>query len=289
MGVGAGQTPYIWPVLVWIDDMGLGGTDLFLGESRLFLQTGMRPGDTAKIPYPLGTLGHRFEDSSSFGQLLLVVLVWAGHDTPGEAVWAGCKAFSMALPAAVGANLNGLLDPTTRTVAIDGIKSSVGDSVKAAISDALSWAQKLAVATGVIQLDAAIGSDFYAPADLTAADFTLSMSDNSGNSYAVHGGLRVQAPVVDVCQAQADQVTAKQKTVDGFSGQISQLQQQLSTASPAEKPFIAAQIVQVGRDLAVAQQDLIDAQAALKACRDHWAKVVGSMPESPGTPISTAS
>jgi hypothetical protein len=93
-----------------------------------------------------------------------------------------------------------------------------------------------------------------------------------------------------VCQTQADQVTAKQKTVDEFSGQISQLQQQLlSTASPAEKSFIAAQIVQVGRDLAVAQQDLIDARAALKACRDHWAKVVGSIPAPPGTPISTAS
>jgi hypothetical protein len=289
LGVGAGQAPYIWPVLVWIDDMGLGGTDLFLGESRLFLQTGMRPGDTADIPYPLGTLGHRFEDNSSFSQLLLVVMVWVGDDSPGEAVWAGCKAFSNALPAAVGANLNGLLDPATRTLAIDGIKKSVGDSVKAAISDALSWAQKLEVATGVIHLDAAIGSDFYAPADLTAADFTLSMSDTSGNSYAVHGGLRMQAPAVDVCQTQADQVTAKQKTVDGFSGQISQLQQQLSTVSPAEKPFIAAQIVQAGRGLAVAQQDLIDARAALKACRDHWAKVVGSIPALRGTPISTAS
>ena len=287
--IDIGQDPYIWPVLMWIDSTSLDGTTPLLGDSRVILQPGMRPGDIADIPYPLGTLGHRFEDDSSTNHLLLAVLVWARQYTPDDAVWAGCKAFSSALPAAVGANLSGLANLATRPQAIEIIKQSVGDDVRSAIADALSWELKILVGTGAIQLDFAIGSDFYVSSDLTAADFTLSMSDASGNSYAVHGGLRVHVPVVDVCQAQVDQVTAKQKNVDGISGQISQLQGQMQTASPAEKPYIAAQIMQTSNDLVVAQQDLADARAALKTCRDHWAEVVGAIPASPGTPIFTAS
>jgi hypothetical protein len=114
------------------------------------------------------------------------------------------------------------------------------------------------------------------------------MSDGSGNQYAVHGGLRVNVPVVDVCQAQADDVAAKQKTVDAASGHITDLTAQMAHASPAAKSFIAVQIAQASADLAVAEQNLTDAHAALKACRDHWARVVGSIPVAPGTPISTA-
>ena len=291
-----GQDPYIWPVLMWIDGTSLDGTSPLLAESRLILQPGMRPGDTAGIPYPLGTMGHRFEDNSSISYLLLAVLVWAQQKqlarpsgTPDEAVWAGCKAFSSALPTAVGANLSGLADPATRPQAIEIIKQRVGDNVRSAISEALSWELKILIGTGAYQLDFVIGSDFYVSPDLTAADFTLSMSDTSGNSYAVHGGLRVQVPAVDACQAQADQVTAKQKNVDGINDQISRLRGRMQTASPAEKPYIAAQIQQYSTDLVIAQQDLADAQAALKTCRDHWAEVAGSIPTPPGTPIFTAS
>jgi hypothetical protein len=128
-----------------------------------------------------------------------------------------------ALPTAVGANLSGLADPATRPQAIEIIKQRVGDNVRSAISEALSWELKILIGTGAYQLDFVIGSDFYVSPDLTAADFTLSMSDTSGNSYAVHGGLRVHVPAVDACQAQADQVTAKQKNVDGINDQISRL------------------------------------------------------------------
>jgi hypothetical protein len=285
---GQGQAPYIWPVLVWFDDTGIGGTTLFLGESQLILATGMRPGDAANIPYPIGTLAHRFEDISILRELLLVVLVWVGHGTPSEAAWAGCQAFCSAMPVAVEDNLSALLDPEARPQAIEDIKHSVGDKVRSAIEDALSWELKLLVATGGIRLDAAIGSDFYARSDLTGADFTLSMSDAFGNSYAVHGGLRVNAPVVDLCQAQVDEVTAKQKAVDAINDHIAGLSTQMANASPAAKPYIAAQIAQDNNDLVVANQNLVDARAALKGCRDHWAHIVGSIPEVPGGLISTA-
>jgi hypothetical protein len=281
----AGDSPYIWPVLIWIDEMGFGGTTLFLGDSRLILQPGMRPGDIAAIPYPLGTLAHRFEDSSSVSQLLLVVLVQVLQNTPDNAVWAGCQAFANALPGAVAANLSGLIDPNTRVQAIASVKNSVGNSVKSAIEDALSWTEKLEVVYQSRRLDAQIGSDFYAPADLTAADFTLSMSDAAGDRYAVHGGLRVNVPAVDVCQLQADEVAAKQKVVDAANDQISGLRTQMAQASPAEKSFIAAQITQASATLAVAQQHLTDARAALKACRAHWTHVLESIPEAPGTPV----
>ncbi len=291
-----GEDPYIWPVLMWLDSTSLDGTLPLLGESRLILKAGMRPGDIAAIPYPLGTLGHRFEDDSSINYLMLAVLVWAQQKqvdrpsgTPDAAIWAGCKAFSSALPAAVSANFNGLADPTSRQQTIEIIKQSVGNIVRSAISDALPLELKFAISLGAYQLDFLIGSDFYVSSDLTEADFTLSMSAASGDNYAVHGGLRVHVPAVDVCQAQVDQVTAKQKNVDEFNGQISQLKGQMQTAPPADKPYIAAQIMQANNDLVVANQDLADARAALKTCRDHWAEVVGAIPTSPGTPIFTAS
>ena len=292
----AGQAPYIWPVLMWIDDTTLSDPSLLvdgtipgLADSRVVLQAGMRPGDTASIPYPQGTLGHRFEDNLVTGQLLLAVLVWVQHDTPGEAVWAGCKAFSSAMRAAAAANLGPLANPATRQQTIQIIQGSVAGSVDTAIRDALSWTQKVEVAIGAMHLDEVIGSDFNFFPDLTAADFTLSMSDTSGNSYAVPGGLRVRVPAVDLCQAQADQVTAKQASVDGINNQIITLQVQLQHASPAEKPYIVADIVQASKDLAVAQHDLADARTALKACRDHWAQVVGRIPRPPDIPIITTS
>lgn len=293
----SGQDPYIWPVLLWLDDVGFGSTSLFLGESRLVLQTGMRPGDTADIHYPLGTLSHRFEDISIASRLLLVVVAWVRHSTPDQAVWAGCQALSTALPAAIQKpqNLFGLLDPdpAVQAQAIGRIKQAAADRVASAISDALSWPEKVEVGSLTLRLDAEIGADYYLVSDLTTdlttADITLTMSDDFGNSYAVHGGLRVTAPAIDVCQAQADQVTAKQTIVDGIDAEISSLQAQLAHAAPAEKPYIAADIARANADLAEAQTHLNDANAALKACRDHWTKVVGATPEAPGTPISPTS
>jgi hypothetical protein len=185
-------------------------------------------------------------------------------------------------------------DPALQAQAIERIKQTAADRVRSAISDALSWQDKLAVATHALLLDAEIGADYHLVTnldsdDLTTADITLTMSDDFGNSYEVHGGLRVTAPAIDVCQAQADQVTAKQNIVDGIEAQISIRQEALLHAAPAEKPYIAADIARANADLAAAQTHLDDAKAALRACRDHWMKVVGAIPEAPGTPISPTS
>ena len=294
---GGGQDPYIWPVLVWLDDVGFGSTSLFLGESRLVLQSGMQPGETADIHYPLGTLSHRFENVSIASRLLLVVVTWLRHSTPDQAVWAGCKALSTALPAVIQTpqNLFGLMDPdpAVRAQAIERVKQAAADRVGSAISDALSWEDKLAVAMLALRLDAEIGADYYLVSDLTTdlttTDITLTMSDDFGNSYTVHGGLRVTSPAIDVCQAQADQVTAKQTIVDGIDNEISGLQARLAHAAPAEKPYLAADIARANADRTMAQTHLDDAKAALKECRDHWTKVLGAIPEALGTPISPTS
>src|SRR5688500_794638 len=75
-----GSEPYIWPVLLWIDDMTVQTPDLvgvttslILGNARTVLKSGMKAGETAPVPFPLGSLGVSFEDGLTMRQLLLVV------------------------------------------------------------------------------------------------------------------------------------------------------------------------------------------------------------------------
>jgi len=281
---GSGRSPYLWPVLLWIDDTTLadpnllvGGSVPLLGGARVVVKDNMRPGDSASVPYPWNTLSNRFEDNLSMVRLVVAALLWEKHDTPDAAVWAGCQAFSSELRSAVAANLLSLNDQTSRDHTINAIKTQVTGAVTSAIANALSPTEKVEYALGRLTLDSAIGSDFAFMPSLASGDLTLSIAKNSAESYTVVGGVEVTTPFVDVCQAQVDAVNAANAQVDAINQTISNLQDQLSKAPPAQKSSIAAQIKNENNDLAVAQADLVAARAALKACRDRWKQIADTI------------
>jgi hypothetical protein len=68
--------------------------------------------------------------------------------------------------------------------------------------------------------------------------------------------VEVTTPFVDVCQAQVDAVNAAQAQVDAINQTISELQDRLSKAPPAQKSSIAAQIKNENNDLAAVTRQL---------------------------------
>ncbi len=287
----SGRAPYIWPVLLWIDDNTLMTPDLVgvtgpvLGDARVVLKDDMHAGETADIPYPLGTLGVRFEDHLNIRRLILVVALLEKHDTPEAAMWAGFKAFSSELRAAVADNLFSLNDEGQRQQIIADIKMRVESSVRSAIRNALTGPQKIGVFLGTLHLDQERGSDFSYFPDATPTNIGLTLADDSSNRYAIQGGLLVRTPPIDLCQAQVDRANAAQKVVDGLNTQKSNLQAQLAHAGPAQKAGIIAQIKQCDDALPGAQADLDDANRALQACRDHFAQLFKERPRVTGITV----
>jgi len=79
-----GSESYIWPVLLWLDDTTINnaGDDVLgvrgpvLGDARVVLKQDMKAGESAPIPFPLGSLGVRLEAASGISFVLLVVALW---------------------------------------------------------------------------------------------------------------------------------------------------------------------------------------------------------------------
>jgi hypothetical protein len=274
-----GRAPYIWPVLLWIDDNTLQTPDLvgvFEGLCSVVITNDMHVGDTVDIPYPVSTLAARFEDHLSVRRLILVVALWEKHDTPDPALFAGCGAFSSELRAAIAENLFGLNDndDSHRQQILSDIKRRVHDRVYSAISHGLTTQQKIAVFLGTLHLDDARGSDFNFFPDATPTSFSLTLADDSSNTYAIQGALQVRPVKVDPCQAQVDRVNAAQNRVNGLNDQKTSLQTQLDHAGGGQKAGILAEMKQVDDELVVAQADLNDAIQALQACRDRWKEII---------------
>jgi hypothetical protein len=74
----------------------------------------------------------------------------------------------------------------------------------------------------------------------------------------------------DPCQSQEDAVKAAQRAIEGLESQIISLKNQLSTASPAEKAAINAEIKRIRKeDVPAAEKRLEDAKKALAHCHLH--------------------
>ena len=89
-----GSEPYIWPVLIWIDDDTL-ATQALVGVrspvqiyARVVIRNGMRAGQVADIPGSVGTLSVRLDDNQSVRQLILAVALWENDATPESAMTA---------------------------------------------------------------------------------------------------------------------------------------------------------------------------------------------------------
>jgi len=244
----------------------------------------MKAGETAAIPFPLGSLGASFEDGLSLQRLLVVVALLENDETPQAALWAGCKAFSSELDSAISENLSGFFAAITQAEQgndeplkqlIQQIKNRVKTRVYSATWDALTGWQKARVLLGTLNLDDYIGADYFFSAPVRTT-FRLSLkTDNSSNEYTLDGMLDVHAPpvAVDLCQAQVDRAKEAKAVVDGIDAQINVLKQELQNATPPQKAAIVAQIKRLNHELGSAMAALEEARQALQDCRDHWLKV----------------
>lgn len=267
---GTGHSePYIWPVLLWIDDNTLatpalvGVTAPALGNARVVIKNDMRAGQAADIPPSVGVLRVRFEDTLTIRRLILAIALWEEDETPEAAMRAGFQAFSSELRAAVADNLFALSQASDeeQDAIIATIKTRVKDRVKSAIENGLTGWQKARVFIGTLNLDDIIDSAFKSFPDLFPAPITLTFGAGSSNDYEIQGKLEVRPVRVDRCQSQVNAVKAAQSVVDGIDAEIKALQTELQHASPAEKPFIIAEIKRIR------EEDLADAMAALDAAR----------------------
>jgi hypothetical protein len=275
---GASESPYVWPALLWVDDTTLATPDLVaaappaLYQSREIVQGGMRAGDSADIPFPLGSLGVSFEDNLSTRMTLVGALVWSAHDTPENVAFAGLQAFVSELRAGLADNLVTLAgaDAEERKAIIDAIKTRVRSKIKSAISNALSGWQKVDILLGTLTLDDAIDGDFIFFQAPSASEFVMNFDDTQGNSYSIEGSADVRTPVIDLCQAQVDQVAAAKGVVDGIQSRIMALQAELQHATPQEKSGIVHEINDLSAQLPAALAALDDARKALQSCRNRW-------------------
>ena len=72
---GTGNSkPYIWPVLVWIDNAGIGVTSPPVDFAEVVIVNGMHAGETASIPASIAELNAQIGDG--FLGLILVVALW---------------------------------------------------------------------------------------------------------------------------------------------------------------------------------------------------------------------
>ena len=179
--VTGGSEPYIWPVLLWIDDNTLatpslvGMTAPALGNARVVIKNDMRAGQIADIPTSVGVLRVRFEDGLSIRRLILAVALWEEDETPETAMRAGFQAFSGELRTAIADNLFALSQASGEELdaIIKTIKTRVKDQVKSAIENGLTNWQKARVFLGTLNLDDIIGNDFKNFPDLLPTPITL--------------------------------------------------------------------------------------------------------------------
>jgi hypothetical protein len=285
---GTGHSePYIWPVMIRIDDDTLatpalvGVTAPALGNARIVIRDDMKAGDVADIPSQVGTLRVRMDDNQSVRQLLLAVALWENDETPEKAMRDGYQAFVRELGLAIADNLlelNAAKTPEERKPIIEAITKRVRDKVESAIRNGLTGSQKVRVFLGTLNLDDIISSDFKQFPQLLPQPFSLAFASDGNppsNRYTIDGRLRAVPVVVDPCAALVAQVRDAQATVDGIENEIKSLQDQLrGKNSPGEPPLpkkdIIAEIRRIGEEeLPPAEEALRQARTALSICRSR--------------------
>ena len=208
---GTGNSePYIWPVLLWIDDNTIATPELVgvtapaLGNARVVIKGDMRAGETADIPASVGVLRVRLEDDLSVRRLILTVALWEEDETPEAAMRAGFLAFSSELRAAIADNLLALsqADSAELEAIITTIKNRVSARVESAIEGGLTTGEKIRVFLGTLNLDDIIDSSFRSFSDLVTTPLTLSFGVTASGRLLLYrdasqsGGGDVSNPAV---------------------------------------------------------------------------------------------
>ncbi len=275
---GSGHSePYIWPVLVWVDNTTLAQPGLVgvvapsVGSARVVIKSDMKAGDVVDIPAAVNTLRVRVEEDSSILQFMLVVALWENDDTPTGAMRAGYEAYVDEIGKAIADNLFALSTATgdDRQALIDAIKARVKSRVESAIRGGLSGAEKAEVALHLLNLDDFINADVVATSVLATQPFALRFITGSPrftDVYAINTTLHAVPVRVDRCQSRVDAVRAAQAAVNAVKAEIADLQAQLhGEHAPGEPSLPKAFIIQEIRRLR--DEDLADAQAALDAAQ----------------------
>jgi hypothetical protein len=285
---GSGHSePYIWPVLIWIDDDTLATPALVgvaapaLGNARVVIKNDMRAQEEADIPGSVGSLRVRLDDNQTIRRLILAVALWEDDETPQKAMRAGYTAFVAEMGSAIADNLFALSAANTdeeRQPLIDAITARVKAKVESAIRNALTGWQKARVAIGTLNLDDFIDSAFKSFPELATQNVVLDFASPGGrpaDRYQIFGQLQAVPVRVDLCQAQANAVREAQATIAGIEAEIRSLQAQLrGQREPGEPPLPKAFIIQeINRlreeELAPAEDALQAAVDALAACRNR--------------------
>lgn len=226
--------PYLWPVLMRVDDETLATPALLAALSpadafaRVVVKSGMRRGDAAPVPAGQRVFHFRFSDGLDLNKLILVVALLENDETPARAITNGYATFRTELPKAVG-TLDRLLrlssdDPAVVAAAIGEVKASVGDAVRTSIRDSLSGVDKLKVLLGTLDLDDEIAVA-HAAFDTRLGDggaalkqsFRMLFVRRTGSSnttvtdlYELQGRVETRRAVSDRRQARVDDVLTAQ-------------------------------------------------------------------------------
>lgn len=278
---GTGHSePYIWPVMLRIDDNTLATPGLVavhspsLENARVVIMNGMRAGDMADIPASTGRLRARFEDGLNIRRLILAVALWEWDETPDDAVRAGFQAFSGELRAAIADNLLAFSEASEEEeqALIDTIKARVKNRVRSAIKDGLTAWEKARVFAGTLNLDDVIDSNFEHFKDFSDTGIipiSLAFMLGSSDEFKIEGELEIRSVPIELCQDQVNRVQAAQRKLDGLYNQIKALQAELQQAPSNKKPFLISEIRRIrAEEIQEAVATLDAAHRSLEICRN---------------------
>lgn len=301
--------PYIWPVLMRVDDntlateAELSSINLADQNARIVIKEDMKQGDVAMIPAGQRTFVFRFDDNMAFHTVIVVVALLEQDETPDRAATAGYVTFRNELPKAVAPRLLQLNtadeqgDEEGVRLLIKEISDIVGPAVKATTQRNLTATEKLGVILGTLNLDDQISVAHKSFRDLEQEDgnlvsqnFALLFSKRNRDTlkledrYLLRGRFETRRVVRDRCQALVDKARAAQQVLNGIQEEINRLQKQLQgnpdpDSEPLPRDFLIEEIKRIRSEELVPADDNLDAaRRALAQCRaSSPAKVGGTV------------
>jgi hypothetical protein len=283
---GSGHSePFIWPVLVLIDDsVNVTGhvhlTAPAVEHARVVIKNDMRRGQTAPIPSVVNNLRLRTDSTQTLFSLILIVALLENDETPSKAARAGFSAFVNGLRQGFDDRIGLLVfanTPEDRDPLVEDITNEVHAKVESAVRGALTGGQKVRVKLGTLNLDDFIDSDVQIFDKLQSKSFSLSFSSGETpvpeNRYTISGQFIVRRVIVDRCASLVKRVADAQTAVNDVLNEIKDLQDKLTGGGSEGEPslpksFLTEEIARIREEeLPDAEQALDDAQAALHACR----------------------
>jgi hypothetical protein len=262
---GDGSHPYLWVVLLKVDDQTIGSGELVdavsylpgLTGAQLVIKQGMHTGDTASISDLQAHLVTQFDSAETTKNVILVAVLWDDNDTPFDAVAAGYDAFLFGTRDAIAAKLPALNSTAGGQAVIDEVKAAINTKVHDAISGKLSAWDKFNIWPGTETLDSVIGNAFVR-FDLTKPTpslFNLDFGAGSQHAYRIDCSMSVTD---DPCESELIEVRGIQDTIANIRGAL----QQLSTHENKQD-----QIDKLETELSAQQARLTTAEAELNQCQ----------------------